>query len=57
MRHAYVEDQLVEQPTIGLFAKHGWTTVSASEEIQSLPRTRDLLLPLLLSGQVDLKTN
>ncbi len=31
--HAYTEDQLVEQPAIGLFAEMGWTTVSASEEI------------------------
>ncbi len=31
--HAYTEDQLVEQPTIGLFAEHGWQTVSALEEI------------------------
>ena len=27
--HACTEDQLVEQPTIGLFAELGWTTVSA----------------------------
>jgi type I restriction enzyme R subunit len=32
MPHAYTEDQLVEQPAIGLFAKLGWTTVSASGE-------------------------
>jgi hypothetical protein len=31
--HAHTEDQLVEQPAIGLFAKLGWQTVSASEEI------------------------
>ena len=31
--HAYTEDQLVEQPAIGLFAEPGWTTVSALEEI------------------------
>ena len=30
--HAYIEDQLVEQPAIGLFAELGWTTVSALEE-------------------------
>jgi type I restriction enzyme R subunit len=30
--HAYTEDQLVEQPAIGLFAKLGWQTVSALEE-------------------------
>jgi type I restriction enzyme, R subunit len=27
--HSNTEDQLVEQPTIGLFAELGWTTVSA----------------------------
>ena len=30
--HAYTEDQLVEQPAIGLFAMFGWQTVSAMEE-------------------------
>jgi type I restriction enzyme R subunit len=30
--HAYTEDQLVEQPAIGLFAELGWETVSALEE-------------------------
>ena len=32
MPHAYTEDQLVEQPAIGLFAALGWQTVSAMEE-------------------------
>jgi type I restriction enzyme, R subunit len=32
MPHAYSEDQLVEQPAIGLFADLGWQTASASEE-------------------------
>ena len=32
MPHAYTEDQLVEQPAIGLFAVLGWQTVSALEE-------------------------
>ena len=32
MSHAYTEDQLVEQPAIGLFAELGWKTVSAMEE-------------------------
>jgi len=32
MSHAYTEDQLVEQPAIGLFATLGWQTVSAVEE-------------------------
>ena len=31
--HAYTEDQLVEQPAIGLFEALGWETVSAAEEI------------------------
>jgi len=31
--HAYTEDQLVEQPAIGLFAELGWQTISAREEI------------------------
>jgi len=30
--HAYSEDQLVEQPAIGLFGELGWQTVSALEE-------------------------
>jgi len=32
MAHAYTEDQLVEQPAIGLFADLSWQTVSAMEE-------------------------
>lgn len=28
----YTEDQLVEQPAIGLFAALGWQTISAMEE-------------------------
>jgi type I restriction enzyme R subunit len=31
--HAYTEEQLVEQPVIGLFAALGWQTVSAMEEV------------------------
>jgi type I restriction enzyme R subunit len=52
--HACTEDQLVEQPAIGLFAELGWTTVSELEVLQTLRRTRDLLLPRLLLGQVGL---
>ncbi len=33
MPHAYTEDQLVEQPAIGLFAELGWQTVSVMEEV------------------------
>ena len=106
MPHAYTEDQLVEQPAIGLFAELGWTAVSVLEnlgangatmgnvsnckfksmaivcssddllahydrlveqmfaeilslfrQVQNLRRTRDLLLPRLLSGQVNLAVN
>jgi len=32
MAHAYSEDQLVEQPAIGLFSALGWQTLSAMEE-------------------------
>ena len=32
MSNAYTENQLVEQPAIGLFAELGWQTVSALEE-------------------------
>ena len=33
MANAYTEDQLVEQPAIGLFAELDWQTVSAIEEV------------------------
>jgi hypothetical protein len=46
MLHAYTEDQLVEQPAADLFGKLGWETRLASHNC----RTRDLLLPRLLSG-------
>jgi type I restriction enzyme R subunit len=39
MPHAYPEDQLVERPTIGLFAELGWQTVSAMEEVFSTSGT------------------
>ena len=32
MSHAYTENQLVDQPAIGLFAELGWTTASALAE-------------------------
>jgi hypothetical protein len=44
MPHANTEDLLVEQPAIGLFAGQGWQH----------RWTRDLLLPRLLLGQVEL---
>ena len=34
--YAYTEDQLVEQPAIGLFGAIGWQTVSAMEETLGL---------------------
>lgn len=37
--HAYTEDQLVEQPAIGLFADLGWQTVSAMQETFGLGGT------------------
>ena len=51
---AYTDGSFVEQPAIGLFAELGWTTVSA---LANLRRTRDLFLPRLRSGQVNLRTN
>ena len=37
--HAYTEDQLVEQPAIGLFAELGWTPVWAWRESFGAPGT------------------
>jgi len=37
MTSGYTEDQLVEQPAIGLFAELGWQTVSAMEEVFQSP--------------------
>ena len=34
--HAYTEDQLVEQPAIGLFAELGWATATAADEFFGL---------------------
>ncbi len=46
--HAYTEDQLVEQPAIGLFAELGWQTVSAMEEVYGANGT----LPRETKGEV-----
>ena len=46
--NAYTEDQLVEQPAIGLFADLGWHTVSALEEVFGAHGT----LPRETSGEV-----
>jgi len=48
MPHAYTEDQLVEQPAIGLFAELGWQTVSAADETFGPAGT----LPRETSGEV-----
>ena len=50
---AYTEDELVEQPAMGLFAELGWQAVP----VLGLRRMRDLPLPPLLSGQMNLKMN
>jgi len=53
MSRTYTEGQLFEQSAIGLCGELSWTTVTAG---QHLRQKRDLLLPRLLSGQVNLKT-
>lgn len=60
--HAYTEDQLVEQPAIGLFAQLGWQTMSAMEETfepgSTLSRETKgevVLVERLLSGQIDVE--
>jgi len=50
--HAFTEDQLVEQPAIGLFAGLGWSTVSASEEDFGATGT----LPRETKGEVVLRS-
>jgi hypothetical protein len=51
MFHPYTADQLVEQPAIYFFMSSRRWAASAQILIR---RTRDLLLPRLLSGQVEL---
>ncbi|MDQ2962929.1 MAG: type I restriction endonuclease subunit R [Pseudomonadota bacterium] len=57
--HAYTEDQLVEQPAVGLFAELGWQTVSAMEEVfgtaphpSPLPKGEGVFLGRETSGDV-----
>ncbi len=52
--HAYTEDQLVEQPAIGLFATLGWQTVSAMDETLGLGSTlgRDTKGEAVLVGRL-----
>ena len=47
----YTEDQLVEQPAIYFFMSLSEWPITTQFFIR---RTRDLLLPHLLSGQIDL---
>ena len=37
MSHDYTEDQLVEQPAIGLFAELGWTIACGNPNPGTLP--------------------
>jgi len=50
--HAYTEDQLVEQPAIGLFAALGWQTVSAMEETFGAGGTGSCNLGREIKGEV-----
>jgi type I restriction enzyme R subunit len=54
MRHPFTEDQLVEQPTIGLFAALGWETVSALDESFGATGTlgRETKGEVVLSGRL-----
>ena len=64
MTHAYSEDQLVEQPAIGLFAALGWQTLSAMEETLGASGTLGretksevVLLPRLRAALTQLNPN
>jgi hypothetical protein len=50
----YTEDQLVEQPAIGLFAELDWLVAGPPPTAGVAGESRVLLLPRLLSGQVEL---
>ena len=50
--HAYTEDHLVEQPAIGLFVT---LLYSIHQQIQYLHCFCDLLLPRLLTGQIEVE--
>lgn len=49
MSHAYSENQLVEQPAVQLYAELNCQGMSKKQ----LRRTRDLLIPRLLSGAIE----
>ena len=53
MIHDYIEYEVVEMPRIPLFRSLIWLMAS----LMYLRRTRHLLLPRLLSGEVTLATN
>ena len=64
MSHVYTEDQLVEQPAIGLFASLGWQTVLATEEtfgpagtLQRETKGEVVLLLGLLSARITTREN
>jgi type I restriction enzyme R subunit len=52
--HPYTEDQLVEQPAIGLLAELGWTTVNAFDEVLGLEGTfgRETRSDVVLGAQL-----
>lgn len=66
-KNVYTEDQLVEQPAIGLFGQLGWQTMSAMEETFGQGSTLGcktkgeavlvecLHLPRLPSSQIDVE--
>jgi hypothetical protein len=49
--HAYTEEQLVEQPAIGLFAELGWTTVSALERMLGSGEPSPMSTAAAISGK------
>jgi type I restriction enzyme S subunit len=51
MTHAYTEDQLLEQ--LAIATPMAAQVLSLQRQIHNLRRTRDLLLPRLLSGQIN----
>ncbi len=56
MLHAYTEEQLVEQPAIGLFAELNWQTVSALEETFGATGTLGRETPGEVALEVRLRT-
>jgi type I restriction enzyme, R subunit len=50
--HPCTEDQLVEQPAIGLFAELGWQTVSAMEKTFGEAGTLEREMPKTLNQPI-----